>query len=196
MKKKAIADKCLQYYKAQLSEEVFTEFGPIYNKALKYLCVMKVVSDNVTDVKQGKNPYCFFTINLKPDKATEEYLEEFSEFFKKFVDNCALIKGQYIYSLEQRSEGDEPMNGLHINILFEKMNIAPSKLKVAFTRKLFESWVGTHAALDFRYIGSTYHNQIKYIMGIKAPPKMAKVRHDIVESSAQLAYVCCQRFRV
>jgi hypothetical protein len=116
MKKKAIADKCLQYYKAQLSEEVFTEFGPIYNKALKYLCVMKVVSDNVTDVKQGKNPYCFFTINLKPDKATEEYLEEFSEFFKKFVDNCALIKGQYIYSLEQRSEGDEPMNGLHVNI--------------------------------------------------------------------------------
>jgi hypothetical protein len=51
-------------------------------------------------VKQGNNPYCFFTINLKPEKATEEYLEEFSEVFKKFIENRALIKGRYIYSLD------------------------------------------------------------------------------------------------
>jgi hypothetical protein len=182
MQLKGVADLTLQHYKTCLREEHYTAFDPDLKWALKTLHKLKGVTDNINDVKQGNNPYCFFTINLKPEKATEEYLEEFSDFFKKFIENCALIKGQYIYiySLEQRSEGDEPMNGLHVHILFEKRDVPPSRLKIAFTRKFFDKWVGTHAAIDFRFIGSTYANQIKYIMGIKATPKMAKVRHDIV----------------
>lgn len=100
---------------------------------------------------------------------------------KDFTSKCTYLKDtQFIYSLEQRSEGDDPVEGLHVHILFEKGKNAPTKLQRAFTNKFFDKYVGTHAALDFKYINNkNYNDKIKYIMGYKETSKMTKVYKDI-----------------
>lgn len=178
--RRAIEDKLTQYYKKCIDEEQYTVFNGNSVCALKEVHRMKTMSDNIMDVKNGKNPYCFFTVNLKPELSKEENLKDFDSEMKTFTDKCQYIKnGQFIYSLEQRSEGTEPMNGLHAHILFEKKDASPSKIQRAFNNKFFDKWVGTHAALDYKYIDDKkYQQKLEYIMGIKERTKMAKVEKD------------------
>lgn len=178
--RRAIEDKLTQYYKKCIDEEQYVVFNGNSACALKKVHKMKRQSDNIMDMKQGKNPYCFFTVNLKPEMNKEANLEDFDKEMKDFTSKCKYINGgQYIYSLEQRSEGSDPMEGLHAHILFEKKDNSPSKLQRAFNNRFFDKWVGTHAALDYKYISeANYQQKIAYVMGLKASPKMAKVDKD------------------
>lgn len=178
--KRAIEDKMAQYYKKLIDEEQYEHFHHTSTCALKALHAEKTKADNIMDVKQGSNPYCFFTVNVKPEKATEGYLREFVEDLNSFMQRCKYFQEtQYMYSIEQRSEGAEIMHGLHAHILFEKKDNAPSKLQRAFNNKFFDKWVATHAALDYKYISSDkLQSKIEYIAGIKEPGKMPKVEKD------------------
>jgi hypothetical protein len=179
--KRAIEDKLTQYYKKCIDEEQYQVFDKGAHIVLKEVHKMKTQADNITDLKQGKNPYCFYTVNFKPEKNKEDSLEEIDSLMKKFVDKRAHLNGaeNLIYSIEQRSEGDDPVEGLHVHILFDKGKNAPSKIQRTFQTEFFDKWVGTHAALDYKYIGEDkVEGKVKYIMGIKDKDKMPKVERD------------------
>lgn len=178
--KRAIEDKMTQHIKKLLDERDYSTAPREHAQTLKTLDKMKERADNIMDVKQGSNPYCFYTINFKPEKNKEDNLLEIEKELKDFTDKCKYLKeSNYIYSIEQRSEENDPVDGLHVHMLFEKNSNAPSKLQRAFNNKFFDKWVGTHSALDYKYISeSKVNDKIKYILGIKEKGKMAKVERD------------------
>lgn len=178
--KRAIEDKLTQYYKKLLDEEQYEHFDSGAICALKTLHKTKQLADNITDVKQGKNPYCFYTINFKPEKATEDFIEDIDKELKDFTSKCKyLTESNYMYSIEQRSEESDPVSGLHVHILFDKKENSPSKLQRAFQNRFFDKWIGTPAALDYRYVSEGKRDdKVQYILGIKEKGKMAKVEKD------------------
>lgn len=179
--KGAIEDKFRQYHRRFIDEGIYNRFHGAFYAVLKKLDDDKEFYDNIGDYKEGNNPYCFFTVNLRPEKATESSLIEFKTEFDTWLEKTTYMKdAQYIYSLEQRAEGDEPVHGLHVHILFEKLKHSPSKLQRAFNNKFFDKWVATHAALDYKYISTQkLQEKIAYIMGKKEKSKMPKVLRDI-----------------
>lgn len=178
--RRAIEDKMTQYYKKLIDEEQYESFHGTAVPVLKQLHSLKTASDNIVDTKQGQNPYCFFTINVKPEKAKENSLEEFSEELKDFTEKQKYLKDvNMMYTIEQRSEGNDEVEGIHCHMLFEKGKNSPSKLQRAFNNKFFDKWVGTHAALDYKYISeSRLDSKIEYILGQKETGKMPKVIRD------------------
>ncbi len=175
--KRAINDKLTQYYKRMIDEEQYMEFSYQATPALKKLHTLKQKCDNIADVKQGTNPYCFYTVNLRPE--FDNKIEEIEKDLKEFCDKCKYLRdSQYCYSIEQRSEDDDT-KGLHMHILFDKGVNAPSKLQRAFKNKFFDKYVGSNACLDYKYITEQmFANKLKYILGVKKPEKMAKVFQD------------------
>lgn len=177
--KRAIEDKLSQYYKKLIDEKMYDEFEPAAQPILKTVDRLKDITDNIIDSKNGSNTHCFFTINVKPERATENHLGEFHVELKKFFDSCVYTKTAYVYSIEQRSEGAEDMHGMHCHILFEKLQHSPSKIQRAFQNKFFDKWVGTPASLDYRYgSGDFVCRKAEYILGFKENSKMAKVDKD------------------
>lgn len=173
--KRAIEDKMTQYYKKLIDEEQYEHFSSTALIALKQLHAIKVKADNIYDLKNGANPYCFYTVNFKP-----EYDDKFETIEKEIKEFCSkqkyISQGQYAFSIEQRNEEGD-CKGIHAHILFEKGKNSPSKLKRAFNDKFFDKYVGSPASLDYRYVKSP-ENNLKYIMGMKTKDKMPKVYHD------------------
>lgn len=178
--RRAIEDKLTSYYKKMIDEEHYETFHPCNIIALKQLHKTKKIADEIIDVKQGKNPYCFFTVNLKPEMGTEEHIEQFDAEMQNFTEKCKYLQNtNYVYSIEQRSEGSETVHGVHAHIFFEKKDNSPSKLQRAFQNKFYDKWIGSPAALDYRYVGENKKiEKIKYILGHKEQSKMEKVYKD------------------
>lgn len=112
---------------------------------------------------------------MKPEY--DNKLGEIDEVMNDFAQKSKYIGNDYIYSVEQRSEDPtQGSHGTHVHILFKKHDNAPSKIQRAFTNKFFDKYVGTHAALDFRYLKEP--SKIEYIKGNKEKSKMPKVLID------------------
>lgn len=175
--KTAIKDKYTQYYKKLIDEEMYEQFPGYCGEELQRLHKVKQKADNITDVKQGNNTHCFFTINFKEDQQNMENIHEVMEDFTK---KSSFVKDDYAYAIEQRSEEMEHAGkGSHVHILFKKGSNAPSKIQRAFKTKFFDKYVGTPAALDYRYIkDDKVEEKLKYICGIKQKEKMPKVIVD------------------
>ena len=175
--KRAIEDKLTSYYKKLIDNDETDDFDPATNQILPVVKSLKVKTDTIYDTKNGKNPYCFFTVNLKPDY-TEADVVELYKVCKSFFSTTTYVKnGQYIWSMEQRSEDEEVTTGYHIHILFEKGDASPSKIERAFKNKFFDQYVGTVAALDWRYCNEA-KPKVRYILGIKEDTKMQKIKID------------------
>lgn len=175
--KQAIKDKYTQYYKRLIDEEQY-QFLPSYCAPdLRKLHKLKTTVDNITDVKQGSNPYAFYTVNFRPEY--DDKIEEIDDVMKDFTQKCKYLSEQkYAYTIEQRSEDDDT-KGIHCHIIFEKGKNPPSKLQRAFKNKFFDKYVGTNACLDYKYISEDkFKDKLEYIMGIKQKDKMAKVHQD------------------
>lgn len=169
----AIKDKLTQYYKKLIDEGMYDEFHPSTENIMRDVKSLRETTNNVYDVKQGKSTHGFFTVNFKPEM---KCMAEADEVIKKYLTKSNLIK-DYTYAIEQRSEEGEP-EGIHAHILFDKIE-APSKYKTGFVKHFFDKYVGTHAALDFRYVsGESVRQKTEYIMGFKTKEKMPKVLHD------------------
>lgn len=174
--KRAVEDKLTQYYKRLIDEKMYDRFSDSAQMVLDRLDGLQDICNNIIDHKQGKSAWCFFTVNFKEGFSMNEAYSVMEIFRVK----CKYINGlQFIYSVEQREE-DGPERGTHIHILFEKNNNPPSKIQRAFTSYFYDKYVGTHAALDFKYgfPQNILKDKVKYIMGIKKPEKMAKVFND------------------
>lgn len=173
--KRAIEDKLAQYYKKMIDNEQYEVFTPEAIDGIRAVHEMKKASEVVADTKEGKNPYCFFTVNMKPEY--DGKLDEVDSVMLDFAEKSKYIGDDWIYSVEQRSEDPtQGSHGTHVHILFKKNDHAPSKLQRAFTNKFFDKYVGTHAALDFRYLKEP--SKIEYIKGNKESSKMPKVEVD------------------
>ena len=185
--KRAVEDKLTQYYKRLIDEKMYEQFHVGGVDVLQRLDGLQDICNNILDVKQGKNQWCFFTINFKENTTINEANLIMVEFTRK----CKFVTGlSYIYSIEQRAEEGIEV-GTHVHILFDKNNNPPSKIQRAFTTFFFDKYVGTHAALDWKYIGegNILKDKVKYIMGIKKTEKMSKVRNDrILKDSYGLDY--------
>lgn len=175
--KTAMKDKMTQYYKKLIDEEQYEHFPGYAEEGLTQLHKLKVKADNITDIKQGNNTHCFFTINFKPDSQDIENVEEVMQDFTK---KCSFVKDDFVYAIEQRSEEMETAGqGTHVHILFEKGNNAPSKIERAFKGKFFDKHVANVAALDYRYITQDkVKEKLEYICGVKKKDKMPKVYID------------------
>lgn len=175
--KTAIKDKYTQYYKKLIDEELYEHFPGYCANELRNLHKLKVKADNITDVKQGNNSHCFFTVNFKPDSQDFENIEE---VMNDFTSKSKFVKDDFIYSIEQRSEELESAgSGAHVHILFKKGDNAPSKIQRAFKTKFFDKYVGNPAHLDYRYITSDkVEEKVKYILGVKQKEKLPKVFVD------------------
>ena len=174
--KRAVEDKLTQYYKRLIDEKMYEHFHVGGVSVLQRLDGLQDICNNIMDVKQGKNQWCFFTINFKENTTINEANLIMVEFSRK----CKFVTGlSYIYSIEQRAEEGIEV-GTHVHILFDKNNNPPSKIQRAFTTFFFDKYVGTHAALDWKYIGEgkLLKDKVKYIMGIKKTEKMPKVIND------------------
>lgn len=179
--KTAIKDKYTQYYKKLIDEEQYQHFPGYAGEELKKVHKLKQKADNITDIKQGNNSHCFFTINFKPEYSTEEGATEVHNELKKFTKESKFVSDKFAYAIEQRSDNEENINGLHAHIIFEKGNNAPSKIQRAFKGKFFDKYVGSPACLDYRYITSDKVTQkLDYILGVKSKEKMGKVLIDRV----------------
>jgi len=175
--KRAIEDKLTSYYKKLIDSDEYDDFDQLSQMILDQVKLLKAKSDAIYDIKQGKNPYCFFTVNFKPEYK-EEDVAELHKVCKSFFSTTTFVKnGQYIWSMEQRSEDKEVTSGYHIHILFEKGDAPPSKIERAFKNKFFDKYVGTNACLDWRYV-KEHEPKIAYILGNKEKSKMPKVRID------------------
>lgn len=172
--KRALEDKLTSYYKKLIDEEMYEHFPSSASDVLNEVHKLKTITDNITDVKNGKNEYCFYTVNFKPE--FDKKFEEIDELVHSFATSQKYIKDNFCYAIEQRSEGDVPV-GVHCHILFKKGENSPSKIQRAFKNKFFDKYVGTPACLDYRYIND-YKEKLKYILGIKEKSKMPKVYHD------------------
>lgn len=175
--KTAIKDKYTQYYKKLIDEEQYEHFPSYCGDELKKLHTLKKKADNITDIKQGNNSHCFFTINFKPDCQDFENIEE---VMTDFTTKCKFVKDDFAYAIEQRSEEiDSAGQGAHVHILFKKGDNAPSKIERAFKSKFFDKYVGNPAHLDYRYITLDKINEkLQYICGVKKKDKMPKVFVD------------------
>lgn len=173
--KRAIEDKLTQYYKKMIDEEHYQVFSRTAALILPTLHELKQQTDNILDVKNGKNEFCFFTINFKPE--FDNHFDVIYDIFQTWINKCKFTKDDYIYSIEQRSETSDTYTGIHIHVLFRKYDNSPSKIQRAFTMQFFDKYVGTNAALDFKYV-SDPAKKIKYIMGVKEKSKMPKVYID------------------
>lgn len=178
--KTAIKDKFTQYYKKLIDEEQYTDFHATAGHVLQRLHKLKIKADNITDIKQGKNSHCFYTINFKPEfSETNEKITEIEKELKDFSEKCKYVGDKFAYAIEQRSEDIEKINGVHCHILFEKGENAPSKIQRAFKNKFFDKFVGSPACLDYRYITSDkFNDKLKYILGLKHKDKLSKVKID------------------
>jgi acetone carboxylase gamma subunit len=177
--KTAIKDKFTQYYKKLIDEEQYTAFHSTAGPVLKQLHNLKQEADNITDIKQGKNSHCFYTINFRPEFNTNEKITEIEKELKEFTEKCKYVGEKYAFCIEQRSEDISSVNGVHCHILFEKGENAPSKIQRAFKNKFFDKFVGTPACLDYRYTTSDkVTEKLSYILGIKKKEKMSKVYID------------------
>lgn len=192
--KRAIEDKLTSYFKKCIDYDEYDDFHSSTKLIIESLKPLKDKTNEIYDVKNGKNPFCFFTVNFKPEFQESDVAELF-EVCQSFFSTTTYVKnGQYIWSLEQRSETDET-NGYHIHILFEKRDNSPSKIERAFKSKFFDKYVGTVASLDWKYVKES-KEKIKYIMGYKADAKMPKVRIDrIMKDRLGLPYYENQGFQ-
>lgn len=173
--KRAIEDKLTQYYKKMIDEEQYQVFNRTAALILPTLHELKQQTDNILDVKNGKNEYCFFTVNFKPEY--DDKITEISDMMDEWVNKCKFTKENYIYSIEQRSETSDSITGIHVHILFKKHENSPSKIQRAFNSKFFDTYVGTKACIDYKYLADPM-KKIKYIMGVKEKKKMPKVYVD------------------
>lgn len=174
--KRAVEDKLTQYYKRLIDEKMYDKFSDAAQMVLDRLDGLQDICNNIVDHKQGKNAWCFFTVNFKEGFS----MNEAYSVMEIFRDKCKFVSGlQFIYSVEQRAEEGVEV-GTHVHILFEKSNNPPSKIQRAFTTYFFDKYVGTHAALDYKYgfPEKVLKDKVKYIMGIKKTEKMAKVHND------------------
>jgi len=176
--KRAIEDKLTQYYKKMIDEGQYQVFSPTASLILPTLHELKEQTENIYDVKNGKNEYCFFTINFKSEY--DKDILGIEQLMNEFVSTQKYIRDKYMYVIEQRNDKDilemKP-TGVHVHILFPKGENSPSKIKRAFQNKFFDKYVGSPACIDYRFI-STYIDKIRYMMGMKKPEKMTKVYHD------------------
>ena len=169
-----------------IDEEQYQVFNATAAVILPTLHNLKELTENIFDVKNGKNQYCFFTVNFKPEYDSK--IEEISDMMKEWTNKCIYLKDNYLYSIEQRSETSDSITGIHIHILFKKNDKPPTKIKRAFVQKFFDKYVGTHASLDFKFICDSLP-KIKYILGVKEKKKMPKVYMDrVFKDSYQLPY--------
>jgi hypothetical protein len=175
----AIKDKYTQYYKKCIDDEHYKAFPKYTGDELRKIHKMKRTADNITDLKQGNNTHCFFTVNFKPEFSTEEKAQEVDKELAEFMDKCKFTGDKYMYAIEQRGETPDTVNGIHAHILFEKGSNAPSKIQRAFKTKFFDKYVGSPACLDYRYITQDRVDQkIDYMLGVKQKDKMVKVNND------------------
>lgn len=172
--KRAIEDKLTQYYKKMIDEELYQVFPTYAGGALRRVHDLKQQTDNIYDTKNGKHEYCFYTVNFKPEY--DNKLDEVDKLLKEFANSQKYVKDNFCYTIEQRSEGDEP-SGVHCHILFKKGDFSPSKISRAFKNKFFDKYVGTPASLDYRYTND-YLEKLRYILGLKKSEKMRKVYAD------------------
>lgn len=172
--KRAVEDKLTQYYKRLIDEKMYDKFNEAAQDVLLRLDGLQDVCNNIMDFKQGQNQFCFFTINFKEGFS----MYEVSTVMENFTKKCKFLQ-EYVYSVEQRAEDGEE-NGVHVHILFTKAGNPPSKIQRAFTSFFFDKYVGTHAALDWKYIkdSTLAKSKVEYILGIKKTEKMAKVHND------------------
>lgn len=172
--KRALEDKLTSYYKKLIDEEMYEHFPSSASDTLHRVHELKTITDNIYDTKNGKQDYCFYTVNFKPE--FDSKILEMDELMNSFATSQKYVKDNFCYAIEQRSEGDVP-TGVHCHILFKKGEFSPSKISRAFKNKFFDKYVGTPACLDYRYIND-YKQKLRYILGIKDKPKMPKVYHD------------------
>lgn len=171
--KRAVEDKLTQYYKRLIDEKMFDRFNEAAQPVLERLGELQDVNNNIFDVKNGKSNWCFFTINFKPGFSmldVEAVMEQFCKKYKMLREN------DYVYSVEQRTEDGVAEEGVHAHILFPK-KLAPSKILPEVNKFFFDKYVGTHAALDFKFTNDQVA-KLKYILGIKEKAKMPKVYQD------------------
>lgn len=179
-KLKALSSKLHTMYMKLFDEDQMDEFTSLgfgeYDKVLiEGMSKLKVKCDNIQDVKQGKNPWCFFTINFKPDVSVEAITTVMADFVKK---STHLNTSRYMYVLEQRGTLGEEFSGFHVHILFEKGEIAPSKLQRTFKTKFFDKYVGNPSCLDYKFIAES-EGRIKYMLGFKKDKeKVGKCDND------------------
>lgn len=171
--KRAVEDKLTQHYKKLIDEKVFEPFSEAAQPVLERVEQLSQMTDNIFDIKNGKCRWCFFTINYKSGFTMPEVEASMEEFCtkSKMMKECL-----YAYSIEQRTEEGDIEEGTHVHILFDKTR-PPSKIIPIFNKFFFDKYVGTHAALDYRFINDQAE-KLKYILGIKAKPKMPKVYQD------------------
>lgn len=176
--KRAVSDKLTTYYKKLIDEDVFDDIdlglGEGNNIVMDLLKMLKGKTDNILDTKNGKNNYCFFTVNFKEDIAHDEIIKVFTAFTKSSV---FLRKSEFIYTLEQRSEDESKPAGFHIHILFTKDDNPPSKIQRAFKTKFVDKYCSP-TALDYKYVENP-DKRIKYCLGIKDDKdKDSKIKVD------------------
>lgn len=170
--RRAIEDKLTSYYKRAIDEGQYEVFSSSAALILQDVDRLRIMTNNIMDVKQNNNPWCFYTINFKAeydDKFTEVY-----ELMEKFTAKCVYLNDNCIYAIEQRQEEpSESSHGTHVHIAFPKGNNPPSKIQRAFSTKFFDKYVGSNAALDYRYVKDVTP-KIEYIMGNKRKRRCQK----------------------
>lgn len=80
-----------------------------------------------------------------------------------------------MYSLEQRSEGDETPHGWHIHWRVEFDTYSSKSIYIQQIYQCFQKYVGDQAAIDMKPWND---NQPKYIRGEKISDKMGRVEKD------------------
>jgi hypothetical protein len=193
--KRAINDKLTQCYKLLLQEGDFSDFP---EEAQQILSIFKIKQEKCKDIfnlKYGKYPLCFFTINFKPDfdnnvQGVYNVMKDLTKNYKYLLDT------DWIYTIEQRSDTEEEIKGVHVHILFVRIE-SPKRITDMFKKKFFDEFVGTHAALDFQFVSDKQKDdKVKYILGIKEKKKMDKVYIDRIwrERESIPHYICTPAF--
>lgn len=180
--KSAVSKFLTAKYEVMIAEGLYDQLPDTMDLILKECDRVKDICKKVEDIKHGDCPWIFVTINLKPERASEEWLNPFALDLEKWTGRCTQIPGAFLYSIEQRSEEDEAVHGLHAHLIMEREKIPFSKIKRAFNTHFFDKWVGNHNAIHFVHIKdpAVKQQKIDYILGQKQKDKMEKVRKDKV----------------
>lgn len=159
-----------------------------YDKAeaeiTKKLC-KQIILTNLKNGLHGNHLQQIYDVIPKPPEKTEWKMITVSakdkvdpvEFWKrtdKFVQNNEWVK-QAIYSIEQRSEGEQEPYGWHVHIL--GIFSYPKSQIIQKTFRSFKSFVVAPNYIDVR---PSTESREDYIKGDKCPDKMSKVKRDRV----------------
>ncbi|AXH75743.1 MAG: putative replication initiation protein [Cressdnaviricota sp.] len=164
--RKALVSLYSQYYMNMIYEGKFDEIAP----------KLKLIRDELDLSKEIKaTEWVFITINPKDTVSIKIIMNTMEKLVsKKWIQ-------QYIYVLEQRSEGDEDIRGVHVHLLLNRNGKKPGAMKNEIKNTCVKICdVSNPHILNFKNLPTDKDvcQSYNYITGVKSDvekhPKQAK----------------------